>query len=219
MGATIVGYAGAGNNTASTSLVINVPTGTQPGDVMFVGAAVGSNVGTFTQASFTAIIGQGFNTSKIITLYRNVINAEPASYTFTSSNHISTALIVTVRGLNVVQTLISLQVAANAASTTITGNPVTSTMADQLNFWFGATDSHTAANNITAPTAMTKIGQQSNGNGAAFRTIAACWQVKASVGATGTTERNGTCATSDESGVINWIAQIKNVADGLLLAM
>lgn len=217
---TIVNATGGGNNTASTSLVVNVPAGTQNGDVMFLGAVVGNVAGTCTHASWGAITNVAFGSSMLISMYRNVTaTAEPASYTFTTSNHVSAALICLVRGLNVVQTLISLQNAANAASTTVTGNAVTSTAPDQLNFWIGATDTHTGANDIVPPTALTEIFQQTNGVSPNVRTICMGYQIKPSVGATGTTERNGTCAVSDANAVTNWIAQYAQQNAGLIMSM
>jgi hypothetical protein len=211
-----------GNSVASTSLTLTVPGGAVAGDVMYACVLIGNSVGTCTHASWTTISTLGFGSTQIAVL-RRVVNSEPANYTFTTSNHISAGVIILVRGSETgAGYLVASNGAANAASTTMTGNAITSDAANQLNLWVGGTDTHTAANDIVPPTSLTEVLQQTNGASSNYRTICVGYQIKASAGTTSNAEKNGTCAVSDINVVLNYIIREASVAfknHSLLLSM
>ncbi|MES2504509.1 MAG: hypothetical protein V4534_06485 [Myxococcota bacterium] len=146
-------------STGTTSLVVNVPTGTQNGDTMLAAVTARTNAVTFTTpAGWTLVLTQTQTSANtgVIRIYRKTASgSEPASYTFTlNSNQDVVAGILTFRNANATNPIDASASAATASATAQAAPTVTTTVTDTMIVTFHGINRGTT---FTAPTGMTEI--------------------------------------------------------------
>lgn len=149
---TYLGSGGITQNTAlGTSLVLNVPSGTQPGDLLIAIMSPSGGNGSFTQASFTFAAAPTLRGAPSVAYKEVTTSAEPASYTFTCNNSRTlTGVIIAYRNadFDVVGTV------ATSAGGNLTVTGITPSKSDSILFAVGTVDGQET---ITAPTGMTTL--------------------------------------------------------------
>lgn len=150
-----VTYLGSGGITQTVangnSLVLNVPSGTQPGDLLIAIMSPGGGTGAFTQASFTFAVSATARGSPSVAYKEVTTTAEPASYTFTCST------LRTLSGVIIAYRNAGFDVAGSVSTSaggSIIVNGITPSKSDSILFAAGAVDGQET---ITAPTGMTTL--------------------------------------------------------------
>lgn len=172
MALSIVNTTTAVQNTASTTITINVPSGVVNGDILVL--MVMSNNGTWTTPSgWTVWLANANNRA----IYYRTASSEPASYTITQSgNTTSSACMVACNdaAIDVMGTI-----SANASPTV--ADSITTTADNAFVFDYIAVNN--ASRTVTTPTGYTLLASDSDATSPSYALI---YTTQTTAGATGT---------------------------------
>lgn len=172
MALSIVNTTTAVQNTASTTITINVPSGVVDGDILVL--MVMSNGASWTTPSgWTVWLASGNNRA----IYYRTASSEPASYTITQSvSETASACMVACNdaAIDVMGTISGSNSPSVAASITTTANNA---------FVFDYIAVNTASRTVTTPTGYTLLASDSDSTSPSYALI---YTTQTTAGATGT---------------------------------
>jgi hypothetical protein len=199
---------GSTGATTATSFTIAQPTGLSVGDWCLLWVDIGNTTRTATATGFTAVTASSGNSQSPCLLYRQITGSEswPLTVTLSGAATDAVGIIYAAQGANGLDPVPTSSGQTNASSTTISVPGITTTSANDLLVWFGATSSASGGtpNTITAPSGFTARGSQVNDTQSAATNLGALVAdaTQSSAGASGA--QNGTIASPSRvtSGVL-----------------
>lgn len=185
---TFVGVSQTSPGNETSSLVLNVPSGVQNGDLLIAAVfAGGGGVGDWAQTSWTWAVEQTSNPNLGIA-YR-VASSEPASYAFTTQNQSKLGgMIMAFRGA-------AWDVTGTLATSTYTASSITVSQANSI--LIGAWGLNDNNRTWTTSSGMTEVSKYEGGNTPNF----AVYREDVNAGSTGTRTAS-TASTSSRSCVL-----------------
>lgn len=191
------------STASSTTIVLNVPTGTSDGQQMLavVGWAGGTGVAITPPSGWTLIRRVDSTTVVGEAVYRRTASSEPASYTWTlDTSTTNSGQMITYAGVDTASPIDAENGQSNASSVNVTAPSITTVTANTMLVFVGGL---AGAVTFTPPSGFTERTDVNSG------TIAD--KIQAATGATGTVT-----ATASGAGLnIGFLIALKEAASGL----